>query len=412
MEVLSNSSSISFRLANNTHLLKLRRQLSQPITPSSFRFTNSTKRSNEDNSSNPKSCLPISSPSPSLTPTPPASQVPSFKRVRAAPRSAATPSSIASSGGIRHWMVIMEGPQQQEEEELLSKSRVIGYYVNTLQSVLGSEIEAQSRIYDASCDTHYGFCCDIDEETSRALARLPGVLSVRPDVDLDSVEKDYSCGKISGSSLLFPVGNSKHWVVRMDKPFVGAVTKVQMVDFYVKILTNVLGNKKDAQMCIYHISWQSKFGFCCILDEECAQELAGVPRVLSVVPDENVGSDNKDYGGDYLSKSINSPSSMATTEAIKIQTKKLFVTGLSFYTSEKTLRAAFEPFGELVEASIIMDKISKRSKGYAFVEYTTEEAASAAWKTMNGKVINGWIIAVGVAKSKPRYSKGIPSSLA
>lgn len=34
-----------------------------------------------------------------------------------------------------------------------------------------------------------------------------------------------------------------------------------------------------------------------------------------------------------------------------------------------------------------MDKISKRSKGYAFVEYTTVEAASAALKEMNGKVI-------------------------
>lgn len=35
---------------------------------------------------------------------------------------------------------------------------------------------------------------------------------------------------------------------------------------------------------------------------------------------------------------------------------------------------------------IIMDKISKRSKGYAFIEYTTEEAASVALKEMNGKV--------------------------
>lgn len=33
-----------------------------------------------------------------------------------------------------------------------------------------------------------------------------------------------------------------------------------------------------------------------------------------------------------------------------------------------------------------MDKISKRSKGYAFIEYTTEAAASAALKEMNGKV--------------------------
>lgn len=39
-----------------------------------------------------------------------------------------------------------------------------------------------------------------------------------------------------------------------------------------------------------------------------------------------------------------------------------------------------------------MDKISKRSKGYAFIEYTTEEAASAALKEMNGKVKLGFEI--------------------
>lgn len=40
----------------------------------------------------------------------------------------------------------------------------------------------------------------------------------------------------------------------------------------------------------------------------------------------------------------------------------------------------------LLTVKIIMDKISKRSKGYAFIEYTTEEAAGAALKEMNGKV--------------------------
>ena len=41
---------------------------------------------------------------------------------------------------------------------------------------------------------------------------------------------------------------------------------------------------------------------------------------------------------------------------------------------------------------IIMDKISKRSKGYAFVEYTTEEATSAALKEMNGKVDSSLVL--------------------
>jgi hypothetical protein len=36
--------------------------------------------------------------------------------------------------------------------------------------VLSSEIDAQMCIYDASCDTHFGFCCDIDEDASLELA--------------------------------------------------------------------------------------------------------------------------------------------------------------------------------------------------------------------------------------------------
>ncbi|KAK9283140.1 hypothetical protein L1049_011371 [Liquidambar formosana] len=325
-----------------------------------------------------------------------------------------TPLSSTTNDQHHHWMVLMEAPPQG----VVSKPDIINHYVKTLETVLGSEKEAQMCIYDASCDTHFGFCCDIDKETSRELARLPGVLSVRHDLDFNSVKKYYSSSKIQldslsnahiGSSKLFPAGNSKHWLVRMDKPTVGVVTKAQMVDHYVHILTKVLGNEKDAQMCIYHISWQSNFGFCCELDEECARELAGVPGVLSVQPDKNFESENKDYGGDYLQNSTELLQSSEAIQTTNIKTKKLFVTGLSFYTSEKTLRAAFEGFGELVEVKIIMDKISRRSKGYAFIEYTTEEAASAALREMNGKIINGWMIVVDVAKTNPpKYSRSRP----
>ncbi|THG04980.1 hypothetical protein TEA_018981 [Camellia sinensis var. sinensis] len=310
-----------------------------------------------------------------------------------------TTSSSTTSAHNRHWMVVMETPPQG----LNSKPQIIDYYVNTLQSALGSEKDAQMCIYDASWNTHFGFCCDIDEETSHELAGLPGVLSVRPDLDFNSAKKDYGNSEVqsgsplstlSGSTLLFPVGKSKHWLVRMDKPAIGVVTKAQMVDYYTQLLTKfpkigmkIFNSEKDAQMCIYHISWQSDFGFCCELDEECARELAGVPGVLSVQPDENFDSDNKNCGGENLQLSGNSPDSLAANETTNVKTKKLFVTGLSFYTSEKTLRAAFEGFGEIVEVKIIMDKISKRSKGYAFVEYTSEEAAGAALKEMNGKLM-------------------------
>lgn len=290
-----------------------------------------------------------------------------------------------------------------------SKAQLIDYYVNTLQTVLGSEKDAQMCLYDASWDSHFGFCCDIDEEISSKLASLPRVLLVRPDPDFNLLRKDYSLSSGRPSSLqtdmLFPAGNSKHWLVRMAKPGVRVVTKAQIVDHYAQILTKVMENEKDAQMCIYHVSWKTNFGFCCELDEDCAHELAGVPGVLSVQPDDNFESENKDYEGRNLENRLNMPNSSKTSQEALVKTKKLFVTGLSFYTSEKTLRAAFEGFGELVEVKVIMDNISKRSKGYAFIEYTTEEAASAALKEMNGKIINGWMIVVDVAKTTPpRYN--------
>lgn len=46
---------------------------------------------------------------------------------------------------------------------------------------------------------------------------------------------------ISQTDKLFPAGNSKHWIVRMDKPAVGVVSKAQIVDHYAQILTKVTG---------------------------------------------------------------------------------------------------------------------------------------------------------------------------
>ncbi|XP_010534744.1 PREDICTED: uncharacterized protein LOC104810247 [Tarenaya hassleriana] len=303
------------------------------------------------------------------------------------------PSSYSStSSSNRHWRVRVDTPPQGLE----SKVDFVDYYVEILSKVLGNERDAQMSMFDASYDTHFGFCCDIDEDSSRKLACLPEVLSVRPELDYNWAKRDYSFTNQLDFPL-FPEGSVKHWKVRIEKPGVEIVTKAQMVDHCVKLLSKVLRNEKDAQMCLYHISWQSIFGFCCELDDECIQELAGVPGVLDVVSDNSFESPNKDYGGNAARNSKDPDNS----DSPPVKTKKLFITGLSFYTSEKTLRAAFEGFGELVEVKIIMDKISKRSKGYAFVEYTTEKAASAALKEMNGKIINGWMIVVDVAKTKP-----------
>ncbi|XP_043711710.1 small RNA-binding protein 11, chloroplastic [Telopea speciosissima] len=86
---------------------------------------------------------------------------------------------------------------------------------------------------------------------------------------------------------------------------------------------------------------------------------------------------------------------------------KLFVGGLSFYTTENSLSEAFSQYGQVIEAKIVMDRVSDRSKGFGFVTYASENEAENARTEMNGKVLNGRVIFVDIAKSK-RVREGMP----
>lgn len=65
---------------------------------------------------------------------------------------------------------------------------------------------------------------------------------------------------------------------------------------------------------------------------------------------------------------------------------KLFVGGLSYDTNETVLKEAFEQHGELIEVKVICDHKSGKSKGYGFVQFSSETAAGKALKDMDGKV--------------------------
>ncbi|XP_048535799.1 organelle RRM domain-containing protein 1, chloroplastic isoform X2 [Triticum urartu] len=245
---------------------------------------------------------------------------------------AASPHSPLPASSTRprcsRWVVVMDDPPEPEGGGEVSRAEAVDYYVATLARVLGSEQEAQMCIYDASWDRNYEFCCEIDEEASKKLAKMPGVLAVRM-VKGDVPEKDNLSSSLSpvnlGSFSDAACNNSsseksEFWLVRMEKPGVEVVTKAQMVDHYTQILVKVLGNEKDAQVSIYHVSWEENYGFCCHIDEQCAKELADVPGVISVLPDSNFGSDKKDYRGDDSLKSSKA------TQVADVKTKRLFVT--------------------------------------------------------------------------------------
>ena len=78
--------------------------------------------------------------------------------------------------------------------------------------------------------------------------------------------------------------------------------------------------------------------------------------------------------------------------------KKLFVGGLSYDTTEDTLKNTFAQAGNVESASIIVDKMSGRSKGFGFVEMSTEEEAQKAIEMFNGKELDGRNVTVNEAR--------------
>ncbi|KAL5716632.1 hypothetical protein ACHQM5_009769 [Ranunculus cassubicifolius] len=73
---------------------------------------------------------------------------------------------------------------------------------------------------------------------------------------------------------------------------------------------------------------------------------------------------------------------------------------LSRSTTDEKLEEAFSPFGQLVEARVITDKASGRSKGFGFVKYSTIEEAEKAKEKMNAQYLDGWVIFVDPAKPR------------
>ena len=78
--------------------------------------------------------------------------------------------------------------------------------------------------------------------------------------------------------------------------------------------------------------------------------------------------------------------------------KKLYVGGLSYDTSEDSLKEAFAKAGTVESAVIITDKMSGRSKGFGFVEMSSEEEAQKAIEMWNGKEFDGRNLTVNEAR--------------
>lgn len=78
--------------------------------------------------------------------------------------------------------------------------------------------------------------------------------------------------------------------------------------------------------------------------------------------------------------------------------KKLYVGGLPYATTDDRLKEVFSQAGTVSSATIIMDRMSGRSKGFGFVEFDNDEEAMKAIEMFNGKDMDGRNLTVNEAR--------------
>jgi RNA recognition motif-containing protein len=86
--------------------------------------------------------------------------------------------------------------------------------------------------------------------------------------------------------------------------------------------------------------------------------------------------------------------------------KKLYVGNLTYETTGSDLEKLFQAHGKVESAQVIADRDTGRSKGFGFVEMSSEQEAKAATQALNGKETNGRALTVNEAKPREERSGG------
>ena len=84
----------------------------------------------------------------------------------------------------------------------------------------------------------------------------------------------------------------------------------------------------------------------------------------------------------------------------------MYVSNLSFHTSEADLKELFSKYGTVASVKIITDRETNRSRGFAFIEMPSEEEGKKAMSGLNNKEIEGRALSVSLAREKENRSDG------
>ena len=84
--------------------------------------------------------------------------------------------------------------------------------------------------------------------------------------------------------------------------------------------------------------------------------------------------------------------------------QKLYVGNLSWTTNEDALRGLFGKHGEIIDAFIVRDRLTGKSRGFGFIEFSSKSDADAALASLNGAQNEGRTLRVNLADAKPPRS--------
>lgn len=79
---------------------------------------------------------------------------------------------------------------------------------------------------------------------------------------------------------------------------------------------------------------------------------------------------------------------------------KLYASNLSYNTGDVELNDLFAPFGEVVSAKVITDRSTGKSRGFGFIEMSSEKEAKAAIDGLSARLVEGRPMAVAIAREK------------
>ncbi len=84
----------------------------------------------------------------------------------------------------------------------------------------------------------------------------------------------------------------------------------------------------------------------------------------------------------------------------------IYVGNLPYSTTDEDLQGAFEPYGEVSSARVIMDRMTDRSKGFGFVEMPNNQEGQAAISALDGSQLQGRTLKVNEARPREAQSRG------